>query len=165
MKRFPLLFLSLLMVSFLQLHAQKYANQLKPILKDLPGWQAEEAEGGDMIFGEIMMITASRSYTKGDASLEAGIIIGGVSSMGQIPSNASYEDSHGFLRREEIKGYEGIITYDKDNNSGAVFVITSKEPHASFLSLTFEGIGWKEALDLAKKFDLDAIKKVADSIK
>ncbi len=154
----------LISVMLLPVPAQQYSNQLKKLLIDLPGWTGEDSEGADMFFNQVTMITAARQYTKGDATIQAGIIIGNSSNVSQIPKT-TYETDEGFLRTTKIKGYETYLVYNKTDNSGSTFVLITSTPHAALFTFTYENLGWQEAEALAKKFDLDAIKKVAENIK
>jgi hypothetical protein len=164
MKRFSLVLLVLFSLAAGPAPAQQYSNQLKKLLIDLPGWNGEDPEGADMSFNQITMITAARAYNKGNATLNVGIIIGGASNVDKIPKT-TYETEEGFLRIEKVKGYDTYISYNKKDKSGSIFVLLATNPHSGILTFTFEGIDWSTALDLAKKYDWDAMKKVAESIK
>jgi len=151
-------------LSLLFTSAQQYSNQLKKLMIDLPGWTGEDPEGADISYGQVKMITAARAYTKGEATLNAGVIIGGASNAEKIPKT-TYETEEGFLRLEQMNGYNTYISYNKKDRSGSIFILLATNPHSAMLTYTFEGIDWKTALDLANKFDWDAIKKVAASVK
>ncbi len=145
--------------------AQQYSNQLKKELIDLPGWKGADADGADMIFNQMKLITASREYTKGDAQVTVGILITNTGTQaGKIPT-VLYEDEDGFAKTQKIKGYDAYVVYDKKEHNGSIIVILLNDPIAMLVTLNYEKIGWQEAVDLMKKFDLDAMKKVAESLK
>lgn len=164
MKRFFFLAIFFSSLTLMPAPAQQYSNQLKKLLIDLPGWTGEDPEGADMAFNQVTMITAARKYTRGDAILNAGIIIGNSSNVSQIPKT-TYETEEGFLRTKKIKGYETFLVYNKKDNSGSIFILLASSPHSAMFTFTYENTGWEVAENLAEKFDLDAIKKVAESIK
>jgi hypothetical protein len=164
MKRILSLAIFLFSLTLVPAPAQQYSNQLKKLLIDLPGWTGEDPEGADMAFNQIVMITAARNYTKGNASINTGIIIGSSTNVSQIPKT-TYETDEGFLRTTKIKGYETYLVYNKKDNSGSIFILLASNPHSAMVTFTYENLGWQEAKTLAEKFDLDGIKKVADSIK
>ena len=162
MKRLYFITIFILVTSLLT--AQEHSNKLKPLLIDLSGWNAEKAEGMDADFNHVVMITATREYTRGDATLEGSVLIGQAASSYDIPK-VNYETDEGFLRSEKIKNYTVYSSYDKSDNSGAVFVILATSPQSAIFVLTYENTDWQTALDLAKKFDWDAMKRVAESVK
>lgn len=162
MKRLHLLFIIMLLPVLL--HAQENANKLKPLLIDLSGWNAEKPEGMDASFNNVTMISASREYTRGDATLQTSILIGQAASSYETPK-VSYETDEGFFRSQKIKNYQVYISYDKQEKSGGIFVILSGSPQSAVFVLTYENTGWQDALDLTKKFDWDAMKKIAEEIK
>ena len=56
-------------------HAQPH-EALKPLLIDLEGWDADEAEGMNLDMGSMKMLNAVREYEKGTEKLTAIVIIG-----------------------------------------------------------------------------------------
>ncbi len=162
MKRLYIALAFILAASLLQ--AQQYSNQLKPLLIDLPGWNADSPQGMDASFNNTYMITATREYTRGDATLEGSVLIGQAASSYDIPK-VSYETDEGFLRSEKIKNYPLYISYDKSDKSGAIFIVLTASPQSAIFVLTYQNTDWQTALDLAKKFDWDAMKKIALEVK
>jgi len=162
MKRIQLL----LILSFLSVFtfAQQYSGQLKPLLTDLAGWDAQDPEGMDSNFNNVLLISATREYTKGDTTLHASILIGQTAASYDI-RKMNYETDRGFFRSQQIKNYTVYISYDKKENSGAIIVYLTSNPHSAVFILNYKATGWKDALTLAEKFDWDAMKKVVQQIK
>ena len=162
MRRLHLLLILVLFPVFL--NAQEYSNKLKPLLIDLSGWNAEKPEGMDASFNNVTMISATREYTRGDATLQASVLVGQAASSYEIPK-ATYETDEGFFRSEKINNYMVYISYEKQNKTGGVFVILANSPQSAVFVLTYENTDWQKALDLTKKFDWDAMKKIAETVK
>ena len=162
MRRLHLLLILVLFPVFL--NAQEYSNKLKPLLIDLSGWNAEKPEGMDASFNNVTMISATREYTRGDATLQASVLVGQAASSYEIPK-ATYETDEGFFRSEKINNYMVYISYEKQNNTGGVFVILANSPQSAVFVLTYENTDWQTALDLAKKFDWNTMKNIADEVK
>lgn len=59
----------------------------------------------DASYNNISIINATREYERGDATLQASVLIGQAASSYNIPK-VSYETDDGFLRSETIKNYQ-----------------------------------------------------------
>ncbi|WP_457596904.1 hypothetical protein [Hydrogenimonas sp.] len=132
-------------------------------LPDLSGWQADECEGMKMtnpMFGEV--VSASRSYTKGDATLQVMVVSGMQAMMmwGPYQSGTTIETDEGFMKLETIDGFPVGISYDKASHSGGIVVQIA--PNA-VLGIDFQNMGWQEALELAKKMDWQGLKAAFSS--
>ena len=127
-------------------------KQLCAELPDLSGWKAEQCSGmtmsNPMLGGE--MVTASRTYTKGDASLEVTVVTGMQAMMMWAPysSGMQMENDEELIKIEKIDGFGVGIGYDKKAHSGTIVVQLSQN---AVLGVTFEGMQWQEALKEAKK--------------
>ncbi len=146
------------------LPAQQAADKFKPLLIDLSGWNAENAEGMDASFGNIKVISATRDYERGDATLTASVLIGQAAASYQV-QKMTYETDEGFFRSDEINNFPVYISFDKTEKSGAIIVHLAASPQSAVFVLTFESLDWNTALGLAKKFDWDAMKTIAEGIK
>ncbi len=120
---------------------------------DLGGWKVSECDGMKMtnpMFGEVL--TASKTYTSGDKSVDVSVLSGMQAMMMWAPyqSGTTIENENELMKVETIDGFPVGIAYDKKARSGGVAVQLA--PNA-VLVLNYEKMDWKEALKLAKKFD------------
>jgi hypothetical protein len=125
-------------------------------LPDLGGWQAEKCDGISMAgpMGEVVM--ASRTYRKGDETMQVTVVSGMQATMAwsQFATGMTMENDEMLMKVETIDGFEVGISYDKPNRSGGV---TVKLAPNAILAVVFEGMDWKEALEAAKKMDWEAL--------
>ena len=133
---------------------------LTPLLIDLPGWQSDKPEGADTSYGPMKAIVATRMYTKGDAELDAGIMVG---QMVMGLWNPTYQEGFKMQTGEmmmEVKKIGEFLVYqafDKEEVSGAVIVLLKQapagQPSGAVFVLNYEGIESNQGLTLAQKFD------------
>jgi len=122
-------------------------------LPHLKGWQEQKCEGMKManpMIGE--MVTASKSYSQGDRSLEVSVLSGMQAMMAWAPyqTGTMIETDESLMKVEKIDGFAVGIGYDKKDKGGAIVVQLA--PNA-VLVVNYEKMGWKEALKAAKRFD------------
>ncbi len=118
---------------------QQMAGEVSAALPDpLPGWEAEDAEttamGAAMFGGGI---TAERSYTKDDASVDIQIV--GDSPMLQMAMgmfNNPMMLSAGGKKLIKIKGQKASMEYDSDSGDGEIMVVV-----ANSVLVTVSGYG------------------------
>lgn len=138
---------------------------LKPLLVDIEGWDAEEAEGTSVNMGAITLTTMMRSYSKDEAELDVSVIIGSnamIQGQGMIPT---IETDSGKVSNTEIDGFSVIQSYDKDDNSGSIIISLAKNDKAGAMLIAgFEGMNPEQALELAKKYDWEKLKVEAEKI-
>lgn len=108
------------------------AEQLLKYIPDAPaGFKLEDKEATAMgqagaIIGSTNGITAKGTYSKGDASIDLTIMIGGI--MGKTAGLAGLASMFGGVnlgggsKTVRIKGYSGNQEYDKDNESGTLSI-------------------------------------------
>ncbi|WP_456322566.1 hypothetical protein [Hydrogenimonas sp.] len=129
-------------------------------LGEIPGWSLTKCEGMKIVnpmMGE--MVTAAKTYTKGDARLDVTAVSGTQAIMmwGPYAAGTTMENDEAFVKVEKIDGFNVGISYDKKERSGSVIVQLS--PNA-VLAGTFENMNWKEALKLMKKIDWKRLSKL-----
>ena len=128
---------------------------------DLPGWKGMKPEGSQGTFGEVSMITATRSYTKGNASLKATIVSGNMVGGMWAPfaMKMEFEDEDQWVKVKEINGFNVGLSYNKKDKDGSIIVNLSKKPeeNVGLFAIEYKGISPEKALELAKKFDWKGI--------
>ena len=131
---------------------QKYV----PFLVDLPGWTGAKPDGMAMQVPGMNMITATREYKKGSATLTASII-GGSTAQGMLSAvqpGLKFETAEMHMSTATVDGFTVARTIQISDKSGAVMVALG--PTALF-NLAFTGVPEDEAVGLAKRFDWKAI--------
>jgi hypothetical protein len=111
-----------------QLIQQKKGESLKSLLPELlKGWDAQEADSQAM--GTAMMgggLSASRSYTKGDSSVEVRIMTDSpmLQAMMMMFSNPMMAASDGG-KMEKISGQKAIVKYQQSERSGEINIMAA----------------------------------------
>ncbi len=140
---------------------QKFCAQLK----NIPGWQAEKCEGMNMTGTPVgEMASATRSYDKGSKHIDVSVFCG-MQAMGYwapFASNMQVDSSEGFVKITTVDGFPVGIQHSKEDKTGGVIVCLDKKAgqHKAVFVVNYEGMGWKEALGIAKKFDWKAMEKL-----
>jgi hypothetical protein len=142
-----------------------------PLLIDLEGWEAGEAEVLDVSFQDFRGINVRREYERDDQSLDASIMIG-FQAVGLW--NPMYYD--GFKMEAggaimDVKKTDGFFVfhnYQKSEKAGMCVVLleeTSQEKKTGAVFVfSYEGIEDSEGVELAKKFDWAKMKEIAKEI-
>jgi hypothetical protein len=127
-----------------------------PFLVDLPGWTANKADGMAMQMPGANMITATRTYKRGSASLDAQVISGAAAqgALGMIQSGMKIETADMRMSTSPVDGFTVLRTFQTKDNSGAVIVALGTN---AIFNFTFKGIPEDEAFGLAKRFDWKAM--------
>ena len=137
-------------------HAQQNFRRFLPLLIDLPGWTGEKPDGMAMEMPGNSIVTATREYRRGDATLNAQVITG-PAAQGALAATASgvkIETADMRMSTSTIDGLAVARTFTVQDKSGAILVALG--PSAMF-SLSFNGVAEDEALTLAKRFDWKTI--------
>lgn len=142
--------------------AEDINQKLQALMVNLPGFKAGEAESASMNTAGMKMLTASRTYTKGQAVLNTTFVAGvgteAYSDMGDI--NISTSDMRAKTR--QINGFKVITNYDIPGNTGGVMVwLGSGDGDQGALVFSFQGMDDGQALELAQKFDWKALRALA----
>jgi hypothetical protein len=137
-------------------HAQPAFQRFFPFLVDLPGWKGDKPDGVSMEMPGNSMISATRKYERGGASLDAQIVMGTAAkgALAATHSGMHIETSDMRMSTSTIDGLPVTRTYTISSKSGAVMVALSAN---ALFSLAFNGIADDEALTLARKFDWKAM--------
>ena len=149
-------------------HAYKLPaySKLCEHLKDLKGWQAEKCTGMNMTaspMGEV--VSATRSYSMGDESVNAVIVSGmqATSYWAPFAYNMQMDSDDQFVKITKIKGFSVGIIYNKKDKSGNIAVLLKKSGNntpAALFNIGFNNMDWEKALDIAKKFNWTAMKNL-----
>ena len=140
-------------------------QSLTPLLIDLDGWAAEEPEGMNMDMGAMKMTNATRTYTKGDNTLTAMVMIGShAMTQGQM-QEMNAETSEARVSISEIDGFRVHTGYDKNENAGSVIVFLSQgQTESALFIVSYQGLSDKEAVNLAKQFDWKKMKAKVEEL-
>jgi len=131
---------------------QKYV----PFLVDLPGWTGAKADGMAMQMPGMNMITATRAYKTGGATLTASIIAGSTAQgmLSAVQPGMKFETPEMHMSTATVDGFTVARTFQVADKSGTILVALG--PSALF-NLAFTGVPEDEAFGLAKRFDWKAI--------
>jgi hypothetical protein len=169
MKRVLVLSLLFLFVGFTGAFAQGY-DKLCEYLIDLDGWKGEKCTSMQMSMGSGMHnLSVLRSYSQGDKSLDALILAGTMAQTYQPARLPEMEFSVGnekkiFAKTFEVNGYKVMVAYDSSVDEGTIMILlngsfNSYSGNTAVFALNFHGMSWQKALEIAKKFDWDAMKR------
>ena len=141
-------------------YADQAFQRFVPFLVDLEGWQGKKPEGISMEMPGANMISATRDYQRGPARLQAQIITGAAAQMAVAAtrSEMNIETSDGRMNNSTIDGLRVNRSFTAKDQSGNVLVALGAN---QMFSVSFKGVGYEDALTLAKKFDWKAIQAAA----
>lgn len=136
--------------------AQQSFQRFLPFLIELPGWKGNKPDGMAMEMAGGSMITATRTYERGDARLNASVLTGMAAQAALAATSAGIKietaDMH--MSTSTVDGLQVTKTYTISNKAGAVMVALG--PSAAF-TLTFTKVPEDEGMGLARKFDWKAM--------
>jgi hypothetical protein len=154
-----------LVLPALGLHAAGF-DALLPLMVDLPGWEAEKADGAEMSAEGIRAITAYRTYESNDRRFEVTILIGTQASMAWLPDykeGFKVETPEGVMEVKTINSFLVYSTFERESGSGGIVVLlldAKSDPDAgAVLAISFEGLSREEALKLAQRFNWSKMKE------
>jgi hypothetical protein len=133
-----------------------------PFLVDIDGWQAKKAEGFAMETSGTNMITATREYQRGPAHLQVQVMTGAAAqgALAATRTGMNIETSEGRMNTSAIDGMQVTRSFNTKDQSGAILVALGQ---SGLFSMSFKGVGYDDALGLAKKFDWKAIQAAAQA--
>ena len=141
------------------------SDNLKVLLIDLKGWEAEKAEGLSINMGGMKMINATRNYSNGDMNLNAIILVGSSVMIQGQTQTINIETSDTKVTTSEIDGFNVIQAFNKSENNGYIVInLGKKTTEGSSFMINYTGISSKEALEIAKKYDWEKIKTITNKI-
>ncbi len=145
-------------------------DTFNPCFKDISGWQAEKPEGMNVEMPGMKMLSATRTYSKGDKNFTVAVSTGPMANItlaGNFQVGTKIETPDGLMKVEKIKGFIAQTVYDKSGNSGSVTVVLKKDEaqdqSGAMLMFTGENMNLDEVLELAKTFDWQCFHKKAQS--
>jgi hypothetical protein len=166
-----LLALLVLVLAPFGLFAESF-DALLPLMVDLPGWEAEKADGADMSASGVRAITAYRSYARGERTFEATILIGMQAAAAWMPNyqeGYKMETPEGVLEVKKINGFLVFYIFEQEGGSGGIIVLLqdakSKADLQSVFSVSFAGLSREEALQMAQRFSWQKMKEQVARIK
>ena len=127
----------------------------------ISGWTGSQCDGmkmnNPMMGGE--MVTASKTYTKGEGVMQVSVVSGMQAMMmwGPYASGTEMENDEALMKIETIDGFPVGISYDKKRNAGGIVVQLA--PNAVLVGV-FEHMDWKEALEGLKGLDWKKLKSL-----
>ena len=162
MKRKSVIYLLVILTTFAaatSLTAQSY-KALLPLLVDLPGYKADDAEGMDVSYNDLKAVSVSREYEKKDAELHAGILVGQQSAGVWNPGyqdGFKMESSEGLMEVKEEGGFLMFHSYNKGKKEGMIAVLLAENgadgKGGAVFVFAYRGIGDSDGISLSKKFD------------
>jgi hypothetical protein len=136
--------------------AQQSFQRFVPFLVDLPGWKGNKPDGTAMEMAGTSMITATRSYKRGAAHVNASVL-SGMAAQGVLAATSAgikLETPDIHITTSTIDGLQVTKTYTVSAKSGAIVVALGP---AAVFTLAYTGTDEDEAMGLARKFDWKAI--------
>lgn len=147
----------------------KAAHELETVLNDLQdrlgralsglmpaplsGWQADEAEY-EGLSGSGGGLSVTRAYAKGDASLNASIVLDNPAVSEALESQVSPQG----IKKIKIGSEEAQLRWDAESHSGDISLVLGRRV---LLQIEGEDLASGDVLvDLAKGFDQNAIRKI-----
>jgi len=139
----------------------------KTCFRSISGWKAGEVTGMNMSYSDVHMITAARTYSKGDKKLQVNFISGAAPGIQpDIDKHGKFEmeTSEGFIRTRIIKGKPVIIVYDKSDRSSTISIVLEKPAKGeagpgSVLNFIGTNLTADELLKMAMGFDWSCFEK------
>lgn len=142
--------------------AQQGFQRFVPFLVDLPGWKGSKAEGvATQVLGTDI-VTATRTYERGSAKVNAAVLMGAPAQAALLAANSGAKINNSDIRMSTaaVDGMQVHRTYTISHKSGSIVVELSG---SAVFTLAFTGIGDDEAMGLAKKFDWKATQAQAQT--
>lgn len=166
-----LLALCILVLAPFGLYAESF-DALLPLMVDLPDWEADKADGADVSASGVRAITAYRSYSNGERTIEATILIGMQAAAAWMPEyqdGFKTETPEGVMEVKTINGFHVFYVFEQEGGSGGIIVLLqearSKADLQSVFSVTFAGLSREEALQTAQRFSWQKMKEQVARIK
>ncbi len=144
-------------VGFLLMSTAAYgtdADALKPLLIDLPNWEASEPQGSSLDLGTHMVIAAARTYAAEGRKFTVKVAVAdGAMSAGPV-SDGVVETQASVARSQMIDGFQVFTSFEKAIEEGTVVVtLDQSRQMVAELTLSFIGLTEAQALDMVRAFD------------
>ncbi len=173
MKKYAVILLALLasVLPAIEAGAASY-DSLLPLLVDIPGWEAEPADGADASAAGMRGVTASRTYESGERRFEASILVGmqaGMSWMPDYKEGFKMETPEGVMEVKETGGFLVSSMFEKESRSGGIIVLlqdgAGNPDTGAVFAVSFEGLALEEAMKTAQRFSWAKMKEQAAKLK
>jgi hypothetical protein len=141
-------------------------ESLVPLLIELDGWQADDAEGMDMDMGATKMIQAVRTYSQGAKEVNAMVMVGS-SMMTQMQGAQAMqmESADARVTVTTIDGFQVTMQHANNEDEGAVVVaLGATEQQGATFILHYRGVSADGGLALAKRFDWKKLQQTANQL-
>jgi hypothetical protein len=120
----PAVLMMVLAYPALQVCAESY-DALLPLLVDLPGWEADPANGEEWSSSFERTITSFRTYTSGGRGLRVGLQIGkNAGRSGFCGYNEGFQ-----VQTPKTAGFQLFHTFDPQRQTGIIAVLLNDSPH------------------------------------
>ena len=169
--RFAALLALVLAFPVFQAEAAGYQGLL-PLLVDLPGWEAEPADGADASVEGMRAVTVYRTYESGDRRFEVNVLVGlqaGLTWMPDYKEGYKMETPEGLLEVKKIAGFLVYYMFESVSNSGGIVVqlqdAASEPDSGAVFAVSFEGLPLEEALRTAQRFNWAKLKEQIGKLK
>jgi hypothetical protein len=148
-------------------------DSLLPLLLDLPGWDAEPADGADASVQGMRTVTVYRNYESGDRRFEVNLLLGTQAGMTWMPNYQEgfrIETPEGLMEVKRIAGFLLYYTFEQASNSGGMVVLIkeaapSNPNTGAVFTISFEGLPLDEALNTAQLFNWAEMKEQVAKLK
>ena len=145
---------------------------LLPLLVDLPGWEAEPADGADASAEGMRAVTVYRTYESGERRFEVNLLVGlqaGMTWMPDYKDGYRMETPEGLLEVKKIAGFLVFYMFERESNSGGIVVQVqdgaATPDTAAVFAISFEGLPLEEALKTAQRFSWAKMKELVGKLK
>jgi hypothetical protein len=168
---FAVLLALALLCPALQAQAAGY-EALLPLLMDLPGWEAEPADGADASAAGMRAVTVYRTYESGERRFETNLLVGmqaGMTWMPDYKDGYRMETPEGLMEVKKIGGFLVFYMFEQESNSGGIVVQlqdgTAAPDTSAVFAISFEGLPLAEALKTAQRFSWAKMKDQVGKLK
>ena len=147
-------------------------DALLPLLVDLPGWEAEPADGADASASGVRAVTVYRTYESGERRFEVNLLIGSQAMMTWMPDykeGFKMETPEGVMEVKKINGFLVFYMFEQEDQSGGIVVLlqddATKPDMGAVFAISFEGLALDEALKIAQRFSWAKMKEQVARLK
>ena len=147
-------------------------DNLTALMVDLPGWEADEADGADMTAEGVRAVTVFRSYRNGDRKFEPTILFGTEASSNWMPDykeGYKLESPEGVMEVRKINGFLVYEMFETEGGSGGILVLLQESKPGSgggaVFAISFEGMSREEAMKTAQRFSWSRMKEQIGRLK
>ncbi len=140
-------------------------TDLYRFLVDLKGWNATEPTGSKIDSTGMQIVSAERTYRKGDMEMHVEIVIG-PAAMGMwapFAAGFSMENPEELFKTIKIKGLMAGVNHHKKGRDGAVIVLLSDGKNTgkgSVFMINYLNMDYKDVVSLTEKFPLRDLNKL-----